>query len=748
MQYVSKEYKAAMKQSARNKSYMKISLGLINQEAQASAKIQEGSFTYFTNTQTPLSQDEKVSKVYATLEQDFSKVNSAMYFLPRSGSGMKYYNAGLVTESTCTDEVKPEILIRFNSPDPLDIKGVTLEFGESYPSELEIITDEGTHTYLNNVSLFKTEDTFDNTTFMRIRALEMNKGIDRLRINSIIFGIGITLENDKIISAEYRSSMSPISEGLPSIDFSVTVENMDRYYNVDNEDSAINYMETGQQMSLYYGYTLNDGTIEWVKGGTLFMKEWSADDRTAKFGAVDTFEYMQDEYKRGKYRPEGISLYDLAADVFEDAGISPDFYWIDPYLERITVYNPLPSVNHKECLQLIANAGRSVLMQDRDGIITIKSSFEPDKAVSANQVAEYGSVDGLLDGEDYSEYAAYEQDYSRVTGQQYFMPRGEEPFLDVGYVSESISDSEGLFDENPIITITMESAYTFYNLTLEFGTIQPVEFIITTYNNGRRLKRFASRGIEETTVVYYSFIDTDEITIEFTKAKPNDRLHLKRIVFGETTDYKITYDDLTATPKGTKLEKIKELRVVRTIYANGTEQKDLTSEEITLAAGVQAVYEFDFGQAVYNLSAITSIDDTVVNYGAQIIDSSSYWCKVKITNPPQQDTSVILTVKGYEYNISNAQETISLNNTGTIMSWNNPLISSVEDAQNLVEWIGEYLRGGNKYELTYRGDPILDYNDIVFLESMYVDDLMVRLEEVGLNFSGSLKGTLVARRKI
>lgn len=748
MQYVSNEYKAAMKQPARNKSYMKISLGLINQEAQASAKVQSGPFTYFSNTQTPLSQDEKVSKVYATLEQNFSKVDRSMYFLPRSGSGAKYYNAGLVSERVCTDEIKPGILIRFNNPDPLDIKGITLEFGEAWPSEFVIETDEGTNTYENNGPLFKTEDTFNNTTYMRIWVERMQKGIDRFRINSIIFGIGITFENDKIISAEYRSTISPISEGLPSIDFSVTIENMDRYYNVDNEDSAINYMETGQEMCLYYGYTLNDGTIEWVKGGTLFMQEWSADDKLAKFGAVDTFEYMQEEYKRGRYRPGGITLYDLAVDVFDDAGITSDFYWIDPYLKKIKVYNPLPAVKHKECLQLIANAGRSVLMQDRDGIITIKSSFEPEKEVAANQVAEYGSVEGLLSGDEYSEYAAFEQNYSRVNRQQYFMPRGSGPYLDVGYVSESISNADGTFDDNPIITITMESATTFYNLTLHFGTIQPVEFIITTYNNGRRLKRFASRGITEETVVYYSFIDTDEITIEFTKAKPHNRLHLKRILFGEATDYEISYNDLLATPKGTKLEKIKELRVIRTIYANGTELKDLTSEEITLAAGVQAEYEFDFGQAVHNLSAITVIDSTQVNYGAQVVDSSSYWCKVKIMNPPAEDTDVVLTVKGYEYNISTAQETIRLNNTGKIMSWNNPLISSMEDAQNLVEWIGEYLASGNKYELSYRGDPILDFNDLVYLESRYVEDLMVRLEEVGLNFSGSLSGTLVGRRRI
>ena len=746
MQYVSTEYKAAMKQAARNKSYMRISLGLINQAAQTAAEVQSGGFTYFSDLTKPLS-NESVTKVYATFENDFSKVDRSMYFLPRERSGKKIYNSGIVTEELCGQGGQPAVLIQFDTVDPMDIKGLTLEFGDAYPVKFTVETDEGVIEYENDSSLFKTDDTFNSTTYMRITPTEMKNGIARFRIQNIVFGIGITFENEKIVSAELRSSLSPISEYLPSVDFSLTIENMDKYYNVDNDDSAINYMETGQEMEVYYGYTLNNGSIEWVKGATLFMQEWSADDKQAKFGAVDIFEYMQDEYKRGQYRPEGITLYDLAVDVFEDAGFSSDRYWIDPYLKKIVVHNPLPMVTHKECLQLIANAGRSVVMHSRDGIVMLKSSFEPEKTVEANQVAEYGDVQCLLQEQPYSEYAAFEKNYAQVGGGQYFMPRGSN-HLQVGYVSESISDANGYFEENPVITLTMESAYTFYNMTMLFGSIQPVEFIITTYNNGKKVKSFKSKSITEKTVVSYNFVDTDKITIEFTKAKPQNRIHLKQILFGEQTDYEITYDDLIAAPKGTKLEKVKELRLIRTVYAKGTELKDLTSEEMTLAAWQQEEFEIEFGTAVHNLSAVCTIDDVEQDFGAEVVESSSYWCKVRITKPLTEDTEVLLIVRGYEYSVSTTQEITKLNNTGSIQTWNNPLISSAEDAKNLVEWVGEYYKSGNQYELQYRGDPILDCNDLAYLESQYVDELMVRLEQVNLNFSGSMSGTLVARRKI
>lgn len=746
MQYVSVGYREAMKQAHRKKTCMKISIKLINQEAQNTAEVQKEGFTYFADTGSPLGA-ETVDKVYATFEERFAKVDGSMYFLPRQSPKAVYYNAGIVTETLCRNGATPGVMIRFRTGDPLDIKGLTLEFGDAYPVRLSVETNEGLTEYENAGSKFTTEDTFNNTTFMRITAIEMVNGTGRFRIYNILFGIGIIFDDGKIISSEMKSCISPISEGLPSIDFNVTVENMDRYYNVDNEDSAINYMETGQELKVYYGHTLNDDSVEWVKGGTLFMKEWSADDKLAKFGAVDIFEYMQDEYRRGEYRPEGITLYDLAVDVFEDAGVLPDLYWIDPYLKKVRVYNPMPMVRHKECLQLIANAGRSVVMQNRDGMIMLKSSFEPEKEVSANQVAEYGSVQCLLEERPYSEYAAFETRYARVDGQQFFMPRSRK-YIQVGYVSASISDAEGYFDENPVITLTMESAYTFYNLTLWFGSIQPEEFWITTFNNGEEKKRFKSRGIEEKAVVHYDFIDIDKITIEFTRAKPHNRIHLRQILFGNETDYHITYDDLLATPYGTRLERVKELRVVRTIYTSGVDLKDLTSDEVELSAGQQEEYEIEFGHAVHGLMVVCLIEDVEQDFGAVIDASSSYWCRIKITKPPQKDTKIILTIRGYEYNISTSMEPIKLNNAGSVQTWNNPLISSMEDAKNLAEWVGAYYKNGNRYELKYRGDPILDYNDLAYLESRYVENLMVRLEEVSLKYSGAISGTLVARRKI
>ena len=186
--------------------------------------------------------------------------------------------------------------------------------------------------------------------------------------------------------------------------------------------------------------------------------------------------------------------------------------------------------------------------------------------------------------------------------------------------------------------------------------------------------------------------------------------------------------------------------MIRTIYTKGTELKDVTTEEITLPTK-QISYEFGFNNAVHDLSVCCLIDDVEFECGAVIEQIGSYYCKVTITDPPTTLTDVVLTIRGYEYGISTTQTTTKLNNTGSIKTWDNPLISSETDAANLVEWVGAYYAAENEYDLEYRGDPVLDCNDLIYLESRVVDDLMVRVEETDLKYTGSLSGKLKARRE-
>ena len=98
--------------------------------------------------------------------------------------------------------------------------------------------------------------------------------------------------------------------------------------------------------------------------------------------------------------------------VFQDAGIDSRTYWIDPYLKNVRIDNPMPAVAHKEALQLIANAGRCILYQDRSQKIFLKSSFLPDMAASSENETYFSNVSSVLDGSEKDNYALTGQKHS------------------------------------------------------------------------------------------------------------------------------------------------------------------------------------------------------------------------------------------------------------------------------------------------------------------------------------------------
>ena len=93
-----------------------------------------------------------------------------------------------------------------------------------------------------------------------------------------------------------------------------------------------------------------------------------------KLSADNRLAFLTDTYDSGNYIHER-TLYDDFIDLMQFANIDIDEYNVDDTLKSITVVNPLPSVPVNQALQLIANAGRCVCFQDRDGVIQMMANF-------------------------------------------------------------------------------------------------------------------------------------------------------------------------------------------------------------------------------------------------------------------------------------------------------------------------------------------------------------------------------------
>lgn len=737
MQKVSKAYKESMKSSLRERAYIMLSFGLVNQEAQAKARIAPGDFAYFSNAANLFS-EKSDDMVYATLEEDFTKVDGSMLFLPRRNSSDTYYDTGLVG-GTLLSEAQYELTINLNTG-ATDFKGITINFGENYPVDFDMVSSSGQTIEFrdNTLAEFTSEEVLENTTYVKLIFYRMKNPQSRLRIYSIRFGYGLVYYNDSVMSSSLDSYISPIGADVPQIDFSVQLKNYDHYFNVDNPKSAINFLETGQEMEIFYGYQLPDSEeIEWVRGNHLLCSEWESDDYTATIRCQDIFRNMDSEYYKGTYTSAGRSYFDLAKEILTDAGLSD--YYIDPRLKKLYTKNPLPRVQHKEALQIIANACRCVLSQTRFGSVQIKSSFNPEAAASSNGETAYSQVGNILNDSVKDEYASLAGNYTVANGGMYFLPRNVNGnVLNTGYVSSAISDENGEFGTNPVVTIVQEAACMYYGVKFVFGHALPAAITIRTYNNGSLVEEYEVEDeITKTLVILHDFDDFDTMKIEFTKtAEPYNRIVLNHFSFGDVTDFTMTRTDMTSSPKAIKQELVKEVIVPCYSYQNGTLEESLVSEEIEVVSG--QVETFFIGEPSYNFRA--TLDEG--NSGVSIVASGNYYVTLKFS----VTGTYRLEVFGYRYKIVERYAVKTLNSRGKTIKWENPLISDMTMATDLAEWLGEYYTAGIEYEYNTRGNPEIDANDIVYQENEFHKDMKVTIYRQTLNFNQSFSGKVTARR--
>ena len=742
MQKVSQAYKESMKSPFRNRGYIKATIGIINTDAQDNimAPAEQNTFTFFSNVETIFNGYE-VEKIYATAEQDFSKVDGSMYFLPVNGDALVFYNNGAVS-----DVLLGSFYVDFNGNTGYDIKGLTIDFGEYYPTSLTIEWDEGTNSYTNASQLFVTEDVFYNVSYFKITALSMVNGQGRLRIYQFSCGISKTFTNKDVLKYSLKDYVSPITETIPSQDMSLEVDNQNLYYSVDNPESAFSFFEVGQEIRVAFGYDVTgNGDIEWLPPNTCYLKTWKADDVKAQFTATDQFDYLTGKYYKGVYRSNGISLYNLAIDVLTDAGITDERdYYIDPYLKNVMVYNPMPAVKHSEALQIIANAGRCILYQDRYKRIRMKASFVPDMEVYVNNQTEYSNIDKLLKDTKKDTYAVCSNDFSVVDGSLFFMPETEELKSTTGYVSNSIADSEGNFEENPKITITLEAAFVAYGILIKFRNVWPEEFVITTFYEDVEVQK---KIIANTELEYSDFDEFnlfDRMEIEFTKGYPDSRIFIDSILINDITDYTLSRNlDIINNPTGERESKIKSISVQRTLYRESTELKEIKTEEIVLNSGTTQ-YEIYFTNPVYGLEA--TLEDSTAN--VSILYQSCYMAVIEFSNIATDGTVVKYAVKGYEYVTDLFSYTVPHNQYGEEKTWKNPLISTVEHARDLEEWLSAYYLGDVSYNVKWRGDPRTDANDLFYLELKNRETSLIRAYEKQISFSGAWSETIKARKAV
>ena len=751
MRTVSDQYKETMAQLIQPETYIRLDFTIKDPSAAGDATLsctEQSSISNLTaiNNKTP------VNSLYASFEKNFWMADGSMLILPEAPP---YENQGLVSDEVSGPDgvfaTAPVLTIEFQKQH--DLLGLSFTFdpiSNGYASEISVAAytqDEVIDQFTASPTgpEYALEHPLQDCTKLVIRFLETNKPLQRLRLAQIVFGVAHTFTTEDIQSYTQTWEVDPISSSLPKTQLKFTAENFENQYNADNPQGIWLYLDEMQPIHLQWGQKLSNGGVEWIEGGTYYTNGApSTKGRYVTFQAVDLLSQMTDTYYRGMYHPQGMSLYDLALDVLKDANLEKmddgsDPWVLSPQLSSVMVTAPLPVKTHRECLQIIANAGRCVLKSDQLGRIHLKYQVDPAVTVSSNGETPWSDVQKafdslLLPAQNYIDFS--ENSWLVGNSNLVILP-DDPPYIYQGFVSSVLSGEDGTFSTAPQITIHYSAPYSSYLLPITFdpiGNTYPVDFDLVFSNSGQTVHREQVRGNTSTSYTLGEPVlgYTDLVLTFYSLNNPNQRLRIGQIGEGRVNDYYLDFSIAGEDPPVTKNPRLSSVSMTFHNYLPATE--------------AESIYESDL--ILDGEETLTVLYDPAVNISATLtngqITSAQYFTGAAILTIQGQGETT-LTVTGTPLNDAQSVVKIQKNERGEDCPFDNPIISSKTQAQQVGAWIADYLLMRNSYEMPFREDFRLEANDVIYMQSLFDDVFPARILKLEFTLPGQ-SGKVKLRR--
>ena len=411
MQNVSDNWKEAHKRTILNETFVEVSLDIGDPDALAAASTQDNGAIYISKSSNLTSDRYEAPKFYGTLEQNLWCLDGSVKAIPESNFGETGYASDVLSDDRCVfQSKKPIITISFGEQVFTTLlPGVTIVWSNTYgeyPDTFIVRAYNGNNIVAEkevtgNRSVrslvFVDINNYDKIEIIVVKWCLPNH---RARVEEIFIGLRKVYGKTELFDYSHFQSADRYSTALPKSEIKFTVDNTDGEYNLSNTSGLAKYIYERQCVRTKYGMRMDDGSVEWIKGGKFYLSEWYAKENgiTAEFTARDLLEFMSDIYEDTDYYEYltennitgtitySRSLADLARKVFSKAPL-PSGVELVLYsaLGNFRTTAPLPKDTIANCLQLIANAAGCALYQDRDGNLCISkvSKFTSDYEIDS-----------------------------------------------------------------------------------------------------------------------------------------------------------------------------------------------------------------------------------------------------------------------------------------------------------------------------------------------------------------------------
>lgn len=369
-----------LKKPKRNLGFLKVKFNIVDPET--NPDLSSNSEEIFSDLDNIKETIIPQTKNYATLEKNFWLLNDSQ---PIYGSEEleQTYVSSYMSDKNCLFSDKACIIL--TSSIYLTTLGLTMVFDsidknyakklkvKAYRDSTMIMDKDYTLSSYSDRLIFADNEELVRWNKIEIYFIESSLPYRRIRVNQLLFGIMETYTDENLISAESKEKTTMINSELPTHTFKFTIDNMNKLFNPDNPQGWYRYILQQQPISYEWGYQLDDGTIEWILGGKMLLTgSVEVGENQVSFSTTSLINYLTKVYKKGVYNSSGRSLYDLAVDVLEDSNIDSSQYNLWSGLKLIKTDAPLPKLEARQLLQIIATTGNCILFTNRENVINIQ----------------------------------------------------------------------------------------------------------------------------------------------------------------------------------------------------------------------------------------------------------------------------------------------------------------------------------------------------------------------------------------
>ena len=191
-----------------------------------------------------------------------------------------------------------------------------------------------------------------------------------IQVLEVLFGVVQHFDANNTTELQLVYEIDPTSQTQPTQQAVVTIDNLDRRYNMVSPTGIYAYLQEGQALDVALGVGLRDG-VELVNMGRYYYTTSTAEDDglTAQITAHDPLQAMTGQYRKGK---RGTArMIDLLADIIADSGkvIVLD---VPTEIASRVVGSNVPLVTHREAIRLVCQAARCCSWVARNDTLVVR----------------------------------------------------------------------------------------------------------------------------------------------------------------------------------------------------------------------------------------------------------------------------------------------------------------------------------------------------------------------------------------